>query len=182
MVSILLLSACQKQSGTKPSSAQIRVNLMDIDAYEFSGKMSFSDGQDGGSGRIQWDYQQGLIDAKLNAPLGSKSWQVVESTNGTTLMTSNGEVYTAVTTEELISQQLGWAVPWKPLGAWVQGRQYDTSQSKLTWAEDSYTINEGGWQIVYSKLKEYPEGVMPHKMVARKDPYAIKLSVKTWQW
>ncbi len=180
--SVLLMTACQNKSNIKPSHAQNRVNLADKHAYEFSGKMSFSDGRDGGSGRIVWHYEKEKIDATLKAPLGSKSWQVVESESGTTLITSKGEVYRAETTEALISEQLGWPVPWTQLSAWVLGQQFNSRQSQLKWADDSFTISENGWQIVYSKLKAYPEGVMPHKMVARKGDYAIKLSVKKWQW
>ncbi len=98
------------------------------------------------------------------------------------MIASNGEVLTAETTAELISQQLGWSVPWQPLTSWVLGQQFNDSQSSLAWRDDSFTISEGGWQIVYSKLKPYPDGLMPHKMVARKNGYSIKLAVKSWQW
>ncbi len=182
MVSVLMVAACQNNSNIKPASAQQRVNVAAKDTYEFSGKMSFSDGQDGGSGRIIWFSEKKRIDATLKAPLGSKSWQVVESESGSTLIASNGEVYTAETTEALISEQLGWPVPWTQLSSWVLGQQFNSAQSQLNWTDDSFTISENGWEIVYSKLKAYPEGVMPHKMVARKGQYAIKLSVKKWQW
>lgn len=182
VVIVLLLSACQNKSRIKPVSPQLQVDLSNNDKYQFTGKMSFSDGQDGGSGRITWRYNQGLIEAILKAPLGSKSWQVIESDSGTTLITSNGDVLSANTTAELISEELGWSIPWQPLTVWVLGRQYNNKQASLLWQDDSYTIIENGWRIQYSKLKIYPEGVMPHKMVARKGDYSIKLAVKSWQW
>ena len=179
---MVLLSACQHHDNIRPSPDDQLVDFSTINTYQLSGKMSFSNGEDGGSGRIMWLVEHGLVDATLKAPLGSKSWQITESTNGAKLVTSSGEVINATDAESLISHQLGWSVPWQSLTAWILGKQHQNKESEKHWSGDTLIIIENGWKIVYSKFRPYPNGVMPHKMVAKKGVYSIKLAVKSWQW
>ncbi len=182
--SIFLLQACQHQTMIKPINPERLIDMTEFSSYQFNGKMSFSDGQDGGSGRIQWQNKDGLISARLKAPLGTKSWRISEQIIGAELVT-NGAVVYADTAQTLISNQLGWQVPWQQLKSWVIGQPYNKSHGQIFWQADGFTVSEGGWQIEYSRLKPYPSTSsqqLPHKMVARKDNYSIKLSVKQWTW
>ncbi len=98
-------------------------------------------------------------------------------TNGTTLIADSAQT--------LISEQLGWQVPWQQLKSWVLGRPHNINQGRITWQTDGFIIYEGGWQIEYSRLKSYPNILskqLPHKMVARKNNYSIKLSINQWVW
>lgn len=179
---ILLLSACGQRNHIKPHQSLSIADLSALNLYQLFGKMSFSDGQDGGSGTIKWQQMEDGITATLKAPLGSKSWQIIESKSGAKLVTHQGEEYFGDSTGVLLSHQLGWQVPWQQLTDWVKGQPHDSSTAKITWQDDTYTLTEGDWQIVYSKLKQYPGGLLPHKMIARNDSYSIKLMVKQWSW
>ncbi|WP_255590462.1 lipoprotein insertase outer membrane protein LolB [Marinicella meishanensis] len=178
----ILLTACQKSTQIKPTVAVDLLSLDHHSAYQFNGKMSFSDGQDGGTGRVTWQSNQGLIDASLKAPLGSQSWQLIESVQGATLIANGGDQLHSVDAGWLISQQLGWQVPWQALKHWVVAQPHQTQAARVQWQGDALTIEEAGWRIEYSKFKPYPGGSLPHKMVARKGEYAIKLAVRNWQW
>ncbi len=182
LFSLLLLAGCGRQSLTKPGQAADLIDLSTAPGYSFQGKMSFSDGNNGGSGQVLWQEADGQVSARLKAPLGGKSWQISESDNGSKLQTAEGVVIYGESSQMLISEQLGWQVPWNQLVDWVIGRVSDHKQGDLMWADDGYVIVEGGWQIKYSKLKNYSEGVLPHKMIARKGGYSIKLVIRKWNW
>ncbi len=179
---LLLLSACQRQAVTKPEQVAELADLAQLNGYQFRGKMSFSDGQEGGSGQVQWQQQQGYITARLKAPIGGKSWQITETPDGAEISTSEGALIYGVSPTQLVSEQLGWQVPWTALTSWVIGQVHNSDQAQLNWQSDGYVIAEQGWQITYSKLKSYPAGLLPHKMIARKGDHSIKLVIRSWQW
>lgn len=184
---LLFLQSCQQAAQIKPGYSDGTLPLLDLsahDSYQFNGKMSFSDGEDGGSGRISWENTKGLISTELKAPLGSKSWLIKEFDNNAELI-SNGVTTQAHSAQSLISNQLGWQVPWQQLKSWVVGKPHNMNQANIKWLTDGFEIIEDGWRIEYSRLKEEgdkPGQYLPYKMVARKAPYSIKLSVKQWSW
>lgn len=183
-IGILLLPACHQANRVKAVGPNQLLDLSSLDNYQFSGKMSFSDGQDGGSGSIHWQRRAGLISAKLKAPLGSKSWQISEQQYGAEMI-ANGNIIVADSAQTLISSQLGWQVPWQPLKSWVIGQPHQANQAQVAWQPDGFIIYEDGWTIEYSRLKSDPNLTskqLAHKMVARNKAYAIKLIVKQWQW
>ena len=184
LATVLLLQACHHQSTLKPINPNRLVDLTEVGNFQFSGSMSFSDDQDGGSGRFQWENKSGLISVQLKAPMGIKSWRIIEQTVGAELITKGSVVY-ADNAQTLISNQLGWQVPWQQLKSWVIGQPYNKSHGQIFWHSEGFTLSEDGWQIEYSRLKPYPDTSsqqLPHKMVARKDTYSIKLSIKQWTW
>ena len=179
---LLLLQACQLNPPKPPSydSHQSVLDLSQRSNFTFSGKMSFSDGTDGGSGRITWQQlSDGYIVADFKAPLGSQSWQLEVTPTAATLTDRNGQSWMSQQAGELLSDQLGWPVPWHALTYWVQG-QKDHEAAIIKETEDGYLINSGGWQISYRKLVEYPGGLLPHKMQARRGEHVIKLAIKQW--
>lgn len=177
----LLLASC-KQSSVKPKLELNLVEFNDIERYQILGKMSFSDGQDGGSGRIDWQFNNGYVVALLKAPLGSKSWEIKEFEGGAQIETNQGYKQISESAQSLISQELGWHVPWNELKHWIKGSPHLSNKSEVTVHNDGYDIREKGWVIQYSKLRSFETGELPMKIVARKDNYAIKVSIKSWLW
>ncbi|MCX7552966.1 lipoprotein insertase outer membrane protein LolB [Marinicella sp. S1101] len=178
---LLLLAACQPRS-IKPSKVASWVPLDVTVDYQIIGKMSFSDGQDGGSGRLNWQQQQGFVSAQLKAPLGVKSWQIAESPAGAKLISAEGLESYAESATSLISHQLGWAVPWVALKSWVIGQAFDdTNQLKQNDSGD-FVLQEQGWEITYSRFQTFEAGILPMRMTARKNNFTIKIAVKSWNW
>ncbi len=179
---MIVLSACQPKVGIKPYSEPNLVDFTEINTYQFTGKISFSDGQEGGSGSVRWRFSNGSTEAKIKAPLGSKSWQITATQDGAELRSNGGEVYRGHSAQELLEQQVGWSVPWQQLRQWVVGQPGDARLATVTWVDqDSYQIIETGWVIQYSRIKPHLDGFLPHKMVARNGDYSIKLSIRNWQ-
>lgn len=176
------LASCATTS--KKGSVQ-SVRLLDLrkqPAFAFNGKMSFSDGKEGGSGQLAWQKTSEEIQVVLKAPLSKKSWTLTESAQQASIKISTGEHYYSQSAADLLSNQIGWLVPWAGLQSWVIGQP--TQNGQLEWDDDGqgYLLVDQGWVIQYSKLEPYGSAVLPHKIIARKEPYSIKLSIKSWQW
>lgn len=171
-----------KQLGTQPTQKLNLVDLADVDQYQVLGKMSFSDGRDGGSGRVDWQFKGGFITAELKAPLGSKSWQIEEYDGGAKISTSEGYTGFSETAQALVSQELGWMVPWNELKSWIKGTPDVPEDARIIVHSDGYDIHEKGWVIQYSKLRNFDNNELPTKIIARKENYSIKVSIKKWNW
>ncbi len=180
LICIVALSSCKPKT-TKPKRLNL-IPLSQTQSYQMTGKMSFSDGQDGGSGRINWQQNHGFVKAKLNAPLGAKSWQLEELVDGAKIIDAAGVTYFADSATVLISRQLGWQIPWVELKSWIIGQPFDSVASELNVSDDGFVIKEGGWVIEYTKIRSFPEGELPMKIIARKNNYSIKIAVKLWDW
>lgn len=184
---LVCLQGCQHNRQLKPGSVDHQYEMFDLSDqsnYIFTGKMSFSDGQDGGSGSVKWQNNRGLITTELKAPLGSKSWELKELMQGAE-STSDGHTEFAESAQTLISNQLGWHVPWQHLKFWVIGKPYNVELAHLNWQNGGFLLSENGWRIEYSRLKEVtnqPVKYLSHKIVARKAEYSIKLIIKEWNW
>jgi len=178
----LLLISCASKQSVKPDSQSNLVDLSLIDVFQFNGKMSFSDGHEGGTGQVEWNKRPDITQVKLKAPLSKKSWTLIDSKAQAKIQLSNGEEIYGLSANQLISDQVGWEVPWKALQSWVIGQKTQSGMVLNQNESADYVIVDQGWRIEYTKLKPYAAGMLPHKIIARKEPYSIKLIVKQWQW
>lgn len=178
---VLLFAACSHQQQLRTGDANWQPPAAG-EAFRLSGKMSFSDGQEGGSGQVEWENSAELVAVTLKAPLSKRSWQLTEHKDHSTLRYDDGSVDYASQTDPLLDAQMGWDVPWEALKMWVRGTHTATGTRQLT-ADDEILIEDLGWKIVYSRFKTNADGQRhPGRIFARKEPYSIKLVVKQWHW
>lgn len=171
---LLLLSACHLQN-TKPSI--LKVTPIPSYLWQMSGKMSFSDGHDGGSGRITWKEQDGKVLAKFSAPLGQGSWWLDEQLGR--IRNNKGQSWSGEDMGELLSHQLGWEVPWDALKQSIKGVAIHKFN---TIGEDELSFEKQGWQIQWKKIKFVNGLQLPHRIFLTRGSYSVKISIKTWSW
>ncbi|WP_154224608.1 outer membrane lipoprotein LolB [Marinicella rhabdoformis] len=169
---LLLLSACHKQN-TKPTTFQ--VNPISSQNWQMSGKMSFSDGNEGGSGRIKWKEVDGNIIAKFTAPLGQGSWDLDERLG--LIQNNKGQSWSGSNMGKLLKEQLGWEVPWIALKQSIKGLDVVNKQTK---SGDSLVFYKQGWKVEWKKIKKVNGFMLPHKIYLLNEPYSVKIAVKTW--
>ncbi|TDR23209.1 lipoprotein insertase outer membrane protein LolB [Marinicella litoralis] len=174
--------SCSSNRQLKPGALPVITDLSTIQEYTFNGKMSFSDGVEGGSGQVSWNQNHDRIAVTLKAPLSNKSWTLIDAPGHAEIQLSNGETIYGLTAGDLISEQIGWDLPWKDLQAWVIGQKSPSGRILNKHTNGDFEILDQGWFISYSKIKTNGNGIVPHKIIARKDPYSIKLIIKNWQW
>ena len=179
---ISVLSAC-KPHQTRPHSDVDYQDLSDISDWRIEGKIAFSDGSDGGSGKFNWQAEAGAIEVRLRAPLGQGSWRLNESANGEArLYSGKDDFVTAEDAEILVSRQIGWRVPWHALKAWLRVMPYQDTLANAQQLDNTWVINELGWRIEYKKWSDASGRLLPTRITARKKPYSIKLSIRKWSF
>jgi outer membrane lipoprotein LolB len=181
LMAICLLASCA-QKRPDVNHADLWPPPADGQSFSLTGKMSFSDGDQGGSGQVEWQNKGSTVSVTLKAPLSKRSWQLTEYPDHATLRYHDGSMDYAEQTDSLLDAQMGWDVPWEALKLWVRG-EHTLTGSKQNTEDDEWVINDQGWRIVYSRFKTTPAGQrFPSRIFARKDPYSIKLVIRQWLW
>jgi len=178
------LTACQgKRDRIKPSAGTdtrqqpaLRERVKD-GPWELQGKMALSDGRHSGSGRLWWHKNAGLNSVELIAPLGQGQWQLRETPEKAVLLSSTHGEQSAESAEALLAREIGWPIPWRAMQYWLFGLP-ETSTATAT----PKHLQEHGWDISYSRYKATDLGLLPHKIVARKSPYQVKIFIKSWHF
>lgn len=149
--------------------------------WSIKGKISFSDGVDGGSGRFIWHYKNKNISASLKAPLGQGSWLLEELSDGAaSLIVGSKQKFTSHDAGSLLSQQIGWLIPWQAFKSWLMLTPFNET-SQVRFDDKVMILNEMGWQVEFNKWSRISGLSLPMKITAKNPPYMIKLSIKEWQ-
>ncbi|MCX7544459.1 lipoprotein insertase outer membrane protein LolB [Marinicella gelatinilytica] len=177
---VVLLSGCQNFA-KKPSNCDMAGDF-DFQNFQLTGKLALSDGQEGGSGQFKWHHLKSATTAQFKAPMGQGDWYIEETLDGATMIVNNEDSYHASSATTLIEDAVGWPVPWEALKKWLVARPLNQEQAVIHTTENSKTISEQGWDIVYDRFQEYPKACLPHRIMASKPPYSIRLVIRDWQW
>lgn len=176
-----LLAGCQSLPKHHDTDCR-QVGTLNGVNFELSGKLALSDGVEGGSGRLIWKQYDNKVHASFKAPLGQGNWTIEEQANNASLVVNSETPYYAQQAETLIEEAVGWSVPWQALKKWLLAQPVDADQAEIKNTATSKTINEQGWTLVYDRFQSYPQGCLPHRIMASKAPYSIRLVVRDWQW
>ncbi len=140
--------------------------------------MAINDGQNSGSGKVNWINKKNLNVAKFKAPLGHGSWEIIESPKQAKLISSSSGERTALNAQILLNREIGWDFPWNKLSNWFRG--YTDEKVLLTHTILPTTLFHDGWEITYEKWTNTSVGWLPKKIKASKPPHSVKLFIYEW--
>ncbi|MCF6289231.1 MAG: lipoprotein insertase outer membrane protein LolB [Proteobacteria bacterium] len=172
---LFTLTACNKNNVKQ--SIQFS-NWQQVAQWSFVGKMAISNGQDSGSGKVEWHVTNTQTLAKFKAPLGQGSWQITVNNQQARLLSSRRGESFADNAEDLIANEIGWYFPWNNLQFWLRG--FTSEQQLLVHQNLPKILHDDGWQITYQQWRQTPIGWLPKKIKASKPPYSVKLIIYQW--
>lgn len=186
---VIALSACTSVAVKEPEAAgkviyqQRAVGINAIDEWGFSGKISLDDGDQGGSGRLQWDVQADSFELDFHGAMGRGAWHLQVDPERAVLKEASGEQRTAASVNDLIQERIGWPLPVDALQWWVRGlaapgmvdaEQFDSRGLLLH-------LDQFGWSVDINRYKTFADLQMPIRVDARRDNYRVKLAISRWQ-
>lgn len=185
---VVFLNACTglktktNEPGNPEAFSQRSQRLSAIPAWNLAGRISLDDGQDGGSGKLQWKVSPGSSVLDFYAAMGRGAWHLDIRENGVTLKDAKG-VHSAPDVQTLLQQQLGWPVPVDALQWWVRGLHAPgpveasniDSQGLLT------QLRQFGWLIEFNRYTGVEAESLPVRLEATRDQYRVKMAVSRWQ-
>ena len=156
--------------------------LAEAEWWELRGRLAINDGEDGGSGHLNWQKHGQTSSMTFHGALGRGAWQLHANENGAVLEWANGEVYRADTVGELIEQQLGWTIPVNALVWWVRGLSApgDWGLRQIDEHGNLEQLSQLGWSIKYGRYQNTGSVSMPMKLTARRQSYTVKFAIQDW--
>lgn len=189
---ILLLcsvSACTTVPSRDPerldrAALQKRAGQLEaIVSWGLVGKISMDDGDQGGSGRLQWEVKPGLSELDFHGAMGRGAWHLQVGPEGAWLQMADGTEQTAPAVSELIQEQIGWPIPLDALQWWVRGLAAPGVTENETLGSDGLLISlrQFGWSVDFNRYDAFDGMAMPVRLDAKRDDYRVKLAISRWR-
>ncbi len=154
-----------------------------IASWGLAGKISLDDGDEGGSGKLQWDVEPDLSELDFHGALGRGAWHLRVGPDLARLQLADGTVETAPGVGELIRDQIGWPVPLDALQWWVRGLAAPGPVENRTLDAQGLLISlrQFGWNVEYNRYGMFDGVQMPVRFDAKRDNYRVKLAISRWR-
>jgi outer membrane lipoprotein LolB len=188
----LALSACvapQTREALPADPVQARANDAQrgaLSEWNLSGRIAVSNGDRGGSGRIDWRQEAGEYTISLSAPVTRQSWQLSGNDRGARLEGIAGGPREDADVEQLLLSSTGWNIPVRALQDWVRGipapAQEFGPEKHVYSGSLPASLEQAGWTIEYQEW--LPAGTdqpqLPRRIVARSGDASVKLVIDEW--
>lgn len=186
----LLLAACVPQQvvrnkGDAVSLAQQAAReqqLANVNHWTLEGRISITNGKDGGPGSLTWTQDGDHYEFTFRTPITGKSFRLTGGPDNALLEGLDGGPVQGPNAEALMRRALGWDVPLDELRAWVLGVRTPGTRAELSYGNDKLPslLQQDGWAISYPVWDDKRQPPLPVKVFAEKPPYSVKLVINTW--
>ncbi|MDX1460727.1 MAG: lipoprotein insertase outer membrane protein LolB [Xanthomonadales bacterium] len=189
LAAALVLASCASARRVGPSSEagleqyrQRAEQLRAVDTWHLSGRLSVDDGEEGGSGTLQWQIAPGAQELSFRGALGRGAWQIHAQPGRAVLGFAAGRVVEAETVEELVYAELGWGVPVQALRWWVVGLADHGPHEALRVDDngDLVELDQHNWQVSFDRYREFDGHRLPGRIEAKQGARRVKLALAKW--
>lgn len=193
-VAAATLAACVSQPVQREAvpvdAAQARANddrRGTVRDWELAGRIAVSNGERGGSGRIDWQQRAGGYTIALSAPMTRQSWQLSGDVSGARLDGIAGGPREDADVEQMLLAATGWNIPVRALQSWIRGigaAAHEYGPTKVVYAAAGVPakLEQAGWSIEYEEwhaaAPDRPQ--LPRRIVARNGKASVKLIIDSW--
>ncbi len=185
----LLLNACTGVPVKEPLSGNMAMyqeraaKLGTVPEWGLVGRISLDDGDDGGSGRLQWDVKADSSELDFHGAMGRGAWHLQINPEGAVLKEANGAEQTASGVNDLIQDRMGWPIPVDALQWWVRGLAAPGAieGEKLDAEGLLISLEQFGWSVGYSRYDSVAGVLLPRRLNVTRDNYRLKLAISRWQ-
>lgn len=180
---------------------QAREAALAADAqWSLQGRVALSNGERGGSGRLDWQQDGARYAVALSAPVTRQSWRLRGDAGGAVLEGLQGGPRHGPDPAGLLLDSTGWQIPVTALSAWLRGvRAVAMGPAQLQFGSDGRLarLQQGGWTIDYSDWRLPAAGdddpgttaggpapadgpALPHRLEAVRGQARVRLVVDAW--
>ncbi len=184
---LAILSGCVSAPARKPAAPapwpQRRAQLQSLDPFELTGRVAVAAGSEGFTAHLDWQQQGPRSTVQLNGPLGVGGVHVVANGGSLDVETSQGRRLTSEEARAELARELGFDAPLGSLRYWVLGVPDPAGPAAETLGANQRlaSLQQDGWQIVYSAYTSAGGDWLPQRMVLRRGTVRVRLVVDRWQ-
>lgn len=148
--------------------------------WSMSGRIAVSNGQQGGSGRIEWRQDGVRYAVTLSAPVTRQSWRVSGGPGGATVEGLSGGPRSGVDASALVFDATHWRVPVGALGDWLLGLPRDGDSVHFGSDGRVDRIEGEGWVVDYADWRAVEGVELPGHIEAVQGEAKVRLVVDGW--
>lgn len=186
---LLTLNACTgvvvKDTGLVDTATyQDRADrLVAMVEWGLKGKISLDDGDQGGSGKLQWDVVPGQSELGFHGAMGRGAWHLKMGPGGAHLKMADGTEQTAVDVNELIREHVGWSVPLGALQWWARGLAAPGMIDHEQFGPEGLlvSLSQFGWKVDFNRYDSVGDIELPVRLKATRNNYRVKLAISSWR-
>ena len=184
-----LASACATQPAKRALPAVVgsaeqhqatrAARLTALPGWSMTGRIAVTNGQQGGSGRIEWRQEGARYAVTLSAPVTRQSWRVTGG-DGATIEGLSGGPRQGPDAAALVFEATHWRVPVGALGDWLLALPRDGDAVRFGNDGRVDRIEGEGWVVVYSDWRLLEGVELPGRIEAVQGTAKVRLVVDDW--
>lgn len=186
---VLTLNACTSVSVKDPDFVNKEIyedrtsQLNATGVWGLVGKISLDDGDDGGSGRLQWSVEPGHSELDFHGAMGRGAWHLQIGQDGVLLKMADGTEQAADDVNDLIQERMGWPIPLDALQWWVRGLVAPGVIESETYGSEGLltSLRQFGWDVDFKRYASVDGVELPVRLNATNDNYRVKLAISRWR-
>ena len=186
---VLTLNACTSVSVKDPDFVNKEIyedrtsQLNATGVWGLVGKISLDDGDEGGSGRLQWSVEPGHSELDFHGAMGRGAWHLQIGQDGVLLKMADGTEQAADDVNDLIQDRMGWPIPLDALQWWVRGLVAPGVIESETYGSEGLltSLRQFGWDVDFKRYASVDGVELPVRLNATNDNYRVKLAISRWR-
>lgn len=186
---VLTLNACTGVSVKDPDFVNKEIyedrasQLNATGVWGLVGKISLDDGDDGGSGRLQWSVEPGHSELDFHGAMGRGAWHLQIGPDGVLLKMADGTQQAADDVNDLIQDRMGWPIPLDALQWWVRGMVAPGVIEKESYSPEGLLadLRQFGWDVDFKRYASFDGMELPIRLNATNNDYRVKLAISRWR-
>ncbi len=163
-------------------------DMLALQEWQLIGKMGYRTDRDNGSAWINWQQHNTDFDVHLSGPFGAGTTRIYGGQNAAVLSQAGKDDVTSSSAATLSQTLFGWTLPVQHLSYWVKGipsAYLPVTRSRLDPHQLLEHLEQGHWQLTFSRYQLTPLGLLPGKIVAdyhspTEQSLHIVLVIKAW--
>jgi len=179
IVLISLLTGCASALLKPDTPFQIskRDYLYEITDWSFSGRLAMSNDSDSFSASIVWKHQKHLDEIELSGPFGQGRTLIALTDHSVTIDDGNEQFQYYGNVDEIVTQQLGIALPVSALKYWALG----LVEPEIEYSGFENGFFQSGWQIQFQQMQLVDDNELPRKLKVENNISKLKLIIQHWE-
>lgn len=181
-----VLSAPAQAAALADQSAREQA-LQAAPTWSLAGRVAIARGEEGGSGRIEWQQQGDRYAVSLSAPVTRQSWRLAGDAGSARLEGIEGGTREGPDAARLLLEATRLEVPVAALASWLRGARADAARfgpAELGFDADGRLVRlvQGGWTVDYASWGAPTAGLpaLPVRVLAERGDARVRLVVDAW--
>lgn len=156
--------------------------LASLDAWELEGRVGIVNGEDSGSGSMDWKQQGSVLSFDFHAPLGAGALHIEGDATGLRVRSSRGDDFVTTDPDEDVARRLRVPLPVLSMRYWMLGLPDPSGpyEKSVDARGELVMLKQRGWKVDYQEYSDVRGFALPVLLTLEEGDVRIKVAVNQW--